>query len=110
MTLQFCPVCRGLLQLKEENGKTIGFCSCGFKRYSGIELTSIDKVENKIAFKGEGVCSNEDFSFGEKHECKKCGCDSADMMDLGERLTNESNVYIYRCKKCGNITRSSNNR
>ena len=52
MVLQFCPVCRNLLQLKEEHGKIIGFCSCGFKRMSGVEISLSEKNKVKINEKG----------------------------------------------------------
>lgn len=63
--IQFCPVCGKILQLKEENGKNIGFCSCGFKRNSGYELSASEKGEDKIIAVGEGVISEN------KQEAKK---------------------------------------
>jgi hypothetical protein len=59
MVLQFCPICKNLLQLKEENGKTIGFCKCGFKRTAGVEICLIEK--NKIDEKGQGVIEKDEF-------------------------------------------------
>ncbi|MFA5856559.1 MAG: hypothetical protein WC867_04325 [Candidatus Pacearchaeota archaeon] len=109
MALQFCPVCKNLLQFKEENGKNIAYCSCGFKRREGIDLSSVDKIEERIEKRGEGVAKNL-VSAGVDHKCKKCGCESADVMELGERLTNESNVYLFRCQKCGTISRESDGR
>ncbi|MDP2925496.1 MAG: hypothetical protein Q8N99_03935 [Nanoarchaeota archaeon] len=106
MVLEFCPVCKSLLKLKEENGKTIGYCSCGFKRTSGIDLSSVDK-EKKSTIRAGGVISNQDNIEGFDHICKKCSHDKAEVMDLGENSTNESNIYLYRCLKCGNIERQS---
>jgi hypothetical protein len=60
MGLQFCPVCRNLLQLKEENGKIIGFCNCGFKRTSGVDISLTEK--NKINEKGQGIIEKEDYN------------------------------------------------
>lgn len=75
MVLQFCPVCRNLLQLKEENGKVMGFCSCGFKRMSGVEISLIEK--NKINEKGQGVIEKDNYkeeinmlTYGDKKERK----------------------------------------
>ncbi|MDD5193770.1 MAG: hypothetical protein PHF67_04270 [Candidatus Nanoarchaeia archaeon] len=59
MALQFCPVCKNLLQLKEENGKTIGFCSCGFKRMAGVEISLSEK--NNANEKGQGIIKKEDY-------------------------------------------------
>jgi len=58
--MEFCPVCKKLLQVKNENGKNIGFCSCGFKRMSGIEITSSEKGNNKVISTGEGVIEEKE--------------------------------------------------
>ncbi len=97
MKIQFCPVCKALLQIKEENGKTILFCNCGFKRYN-FDMESVDKTAHNLI--GEGVIK-EEIGEGNQHICKKCGCDKAEIIDLGERDTNESGVYIFKCQKCG---------
>jgi DNA-directed RNA polymerase subunit M/transcription elongation factor TFIIS len=80
MVLEFCPVCSRLLQLKEDNGRIIGWCSCGFKRMQGIELNSesIDKV------------------------CRKCGYDKAEIAEL---QSGESTIFIYTCLKCKGVER-----
>ncbi len=103
--INFCPVCKSLLQIKEENGKNILFCNCGFKRYN-FELESIDKTSSNV--RGEGVI-NEEIGEGNMHICKKCGFDKAEIIDLGERDTNESGVYIYKCLKCRHCERESAN-
>ena len=62
--IQFCPVCKKILQLKEENGKNIGVCSCGFKRTSGYDLSASEKGEDKVVAIGEGIIEDK----GEKIE------------------------------------------
>jgi len=57
--IQFCPVCGKILQLKEENGKSIGICSCGFKRMSGYDLNTSEKGSNKVVSTGEGFIEEE---------------------------------------------------
>ena len=61
MVLQFCPVCRNLLQLKEENGKIIGFCNCGFKRMGGVEISLSEKNKVKVNDKGQGIIEKDDY-------------------------------------------------
>jgi len=46
--MEFCPVCKSLLLIKEENGKNIGYCSCGFKRMSGVEISSSETNDIEI--------------------------------------------------------------
>lgn len=62
MILQFCPVCKNLLQLKEENGKAIGFCSCGFKRMGGVEISLSEN--SKINEIGKGGIEKDDYKEG----------------------------------------------
>ena len=73
MNLQFCPVCKKLLQIANGNGKNIGICECGFKRTSGVELNSEEKIENKLI--GEGFVNDdsteiERLSYEDKKERK----------------------------------------
>lgn len=73
--IQFCPVCKKILQLKEENGKNIGICSCGFKRTSGYDLSASEKGEDKVIAIGEGVIKEnkdkvEKLSYADKKDMK----------------------------------------
>lgn len=63
MSLQFCPVCRGLLNIEEINGKLWSVCNCGFMRPSAIELsaTEISENENNNLKKGEGIIEKDEF-------------------------------------------------
>ena len=100
--LQFCPVCRGLLQIKKDGENTVGFCSCGFRRV-GIEVSSDDKtVEIDKNLRGEGVVSSSSVSEGALHICKSCGYDKA---EISEIAANESSIFIYKCLKCGESER-----
>lgn len=94
--LEFCPMCRGLLQLKKEGEKTIGVCSCGFKRTSGIIISGEDNSA-KHAIVGEGVASN-DFSSAFDRICRKCGHEKCEVTEMA---ANEAAIFIYRCLKCG---------
>lgn len=101
--LEFCPVCRGLLQIKKEGEKTIGICKCGFRRSLGIEIVSFDKsITSKI--RETGVVENLSKSEGEGiiHVCKKCGNTTSEVSEIA---ANESVIFIYKCLKCGNSER-----
>jgi hypothetical protein len=92
---------------KEENGKIIGYCKCGFKRMSGIEVVSKEEnISDKLKSRGDGVSVMDDKE-GFLLKCVKCGCSFSDVILLGESSTNESNVYLYKCKKCGNVVRET---
>ena len=73
MNISFCPVCNRLLKIKNENGKNIGICDCGFKRTSGIELNAKEKINNELI--GEGFIKEDEkeikkLSYEEKKERK----------------------------------------
>ena len=102
--LEFCPVCKGILFVRKEGEKNIGYCSCGFKRTAGIELSASEI--NKSRINGLGIVQADD-SKGFTHKCPKCGNDSSELMDLGEILNSEKSVCLYKCKNCGYVDRES---
>jgi hypothetical protein len=90
--------------MKIEGGKNIGFCSCGFKRTAGIGIIGED-VNSKSEIVGEGfVSSSNESATGFSRICEKCGFDSAEAFQL---TSNESEVTIFSCLKCGNKVRQS---
>jgi Zn ribbon nucleic-acid-binding protein len=100
--LDFCPMCKSILQLKEENNKQIGVCNCGFKRTGGISLAE-DEI-NIIVNSGSGVVSENLTGEGFEMVCKKCGYDRADASSI---ISNESEITIFTCLKCGARNRQS---
>lgn len=67
MAIQFCPVCKSLLEIKEIESKIWSVCKCGFRRPSAIELGSVDKTAlGKLSKIGEGVIEKEDKNDTEK--------------------------------------------
>ncbi|MDP1728942.1 MAG: hypothetical protein Q8L27_01925 [archaeon] len=96
-------MCKGILQLKEENGLMIGLCNCGFKRTAGISISG--EESNNISNVGGGVVGEDTLmSEGFDRICKKCGHDRADASSI---LSNESEVTIFTCLKCGFRERQS---
>ncbi len=100
--LEFCPLCKKILELAEWKGKQIGKCSCGFMRTSGINIQREESIsETKIGFGISEINKGEGFNFS----CKKCGHNLSDAKDLGEILGNEKSVTLFTCLKCGNVER-----
>jgi DNA-directed RNA polymerase subunit M/transcription elongation factor TFIIS len=101
--LEFCPMCRGLLMQKEVEGKIIGLCKCGFKRTGGIIISG---EENAIQCSLGGGVVSEDNSKTEGfiQVCEKCGYNKAEASQI---LSNESEITVYTCLKCGHRTRES---
>ena len=91
--------------MKEEAGRNIGFCACGFKRTAGINISGEDGNQERKINLGEGVVSeNEIVKEGFDKICKKCGFGRAEAFSM---ISNESEVTIFKCLKCGNSTRQA---
>lgn len=103
--LEFCPVCRRLLNIKKENEKIIGFCSCGFKRFSGIEVSSTENLKPKLDDPDKYKIIED--KKGYDYKCIKCGFDACEVIDLGERSTDENGVTLFKCKRCGFSSRNN---
>lgn len=101
----FCELCGNLLAIKNENEKYIGKCSCGFTKEieSGISFSDKSQKKNEIA---GGIFVKAD-TIGFPHKCKKCNHEQCDIWDLGAQYSDESNIYLYKCKKCGFVERQA---
>jgi DNA-directed RNA polymerase subunit M/transcription elongation factor TFIIS len=99
-------MCRGLLMLKEENGKNIGICKCGFKRTAGISISGEEKNSiNSLITIGTGVAIDNNIStIGFFKVCEKCGFDKAEAFQI---TSNESEITIFKCLRCGKSIRQS---
>jgi len=104
--LEFCPMCRSILQLKEEKGVRIGFCNCGFKRTAGISIAGEEKTLNDSKIIGSGfVDEKNSFMGGEiQRTCKKCGCNRSEVSNIEGA---EASIFIYKCLECGFADRES---
>ena len=98
--MEFCDNCGKPLKVK---GK-IAICSCGFiKEVSPVHCS--EKI-TQPAEKGKGILKKQTEK-GFPHICKECGHEFADIVDLGASYSDESNVYLFKCKKCGNVERDA---
>lgn len=103
--IQFCPVCKKLLEIKNENDKNIFLCNCGFKRILGVELSSAE-IQTNIS-KGAGIINENILIEGINHICRKCGHNQAEIIDTASRVAEEANLCIFRCLKCNHKERES---
>lgn len=103
--MHFCNKCGKLLHVKEQEGILIGKCSCGFlKKIDSVMEISEKGKQSKIA---KGVFENIESKGGFPHTCQKCGHTQSDVHDLGAPYSDESNVYLFKCKKCGYVERQA---
>jgi len=61
----------------------------------------IEKEKIKHRDVGEGVVKEQDVFATYKHKCKKCGYGEAEMMDLGAQYSDEDELVMIKCGKCG---------
>ena len=104
----FCDECGNILDVKLVDRKKFGFCSCGFVKEVSSEVISDEKEPERVKI-GEGIInenSSEKLS-GFPHTCKKCGCEESEVYDLGASYSDESNKYLFKCKKCGFVERQA---
>ncbi|MBM3233019.1 hypothetical protein FJZ18_02540 [Candidatus Pacearchaeota archaeon] len=102
--MYFCQQCGKMLELIMINEVNIGKCDCGFSR----ELPEIKLNNSKINTElGQGIYQEDISTNGFPHICKKCGYGECDVADLNPPYSDESNIYLYRCKKCKFVERQA---
>ena len=69
------------------------------------EITFLKRKEKEQ--RGSGIITEEPLSGGFPHICKKCGYGECDVVDLNPPYSDESNIYLYRCKKCFFVERQA---
>jgi len=106
MTIQFCEKCGGILRNQQiDEDQYYLFCdNChDFKTINAKEnfkTSSSEKIE-KQEERGEGVGKDKNIFANYNHVCKKCGYDKAQILDLGVFYSDEDNLILLKCGKCG---------
>ena len=103
MVMEFCPKCKSILIPKMENGKLVIHCSyCGYSRGAkvGEALVETEKMPRREEV-GEGVVDSINEFATYDNKCEKCGFGKAQIVDMGQWYSDEDNIIILRCGKCG---------
>jgi len=88
---------------RERDGEVFLKCSkCGFESKS--DLTSSEEIEQQKEV-GKGVVEDKNTFATYKHECSKCGHVGAEINDLGVQYSDEDNLFLVTCGKCGHSER-----
>jgi len=96
----FCPKCGSLLRPKDEKGKKVLYCSCGFtKRDVGLaEIKEIVSKDEKIV---EVISEDEDkMPPLAEATCPKCKHDKAYYWLVQTRAGDEPETKFLKCEKC----------
>lgn len=103
MALKFCPKCKNILVPKRISEKefVVKCVKCDYaKKFKGKPLVEENKLPEKEK-KGPGIADNKNVFADYKHKCKKCGYDKAQIIDAGIFYSDEDNLIMLKCGKCG---------
>ena len=98
--LEFCPDCGKVLTIRTNEFRMIGSCHCGF--FKEVERGFLPPEKIISSEKGQGVFENKEEKGGFPHLCAKCGNYEAEVYDLGASYSDESNIYLFKCRSCVN--------
>ena len=94
--MEFCPRCESLMFAKE--GLLI--CDkCNFSKKQDKKLVAKESIKNSE--RGEGVSDGKNKLATYKHNCRKCGYDRVEVIDMGIFISDEDNLILLKCGKCG---------
>jgi DNA-directed RNA polymerase subunit M/transcription elongation factor TFIIS len=100
--LVLCDDCGKIMHLHSQEQEKKWKCICGFIREHKGDVLSVEKI-NKTEV-GEGTFKPEKRA-GFPHTCKKCGFDKADVDTISAFYSDESDISLFRCQKCGHVER-----
>lgn len=99
----FCPKCKSIMMPKQEKGKTVLACSCGY-RSDGVAVKlseSGKKAEREVVVVEKEV----EVHPKTEAECSKCGNKEAFTWEVQTRAGDEPPTKFFKCTKCGHTWR-----
>lgn len=90
MASRFCKKC-----------KTLKF---PIKKDAKINLKVKEKIPKKEKI-GKGVVEDKNLYATYPNKCRKCGHVGAEVSDLGAQYSDEDNLFLIKCGKCGYVER-----
>ena len=106
MTLKFCKKCGGMLRIQEINKeKSYLFCEkCQnfeiAETSKNLKMSSNEKLKESEE-KGQGIKKDSNEFATYKNTCRKCGYNKAEIIDVGVLYSDEDNLILLKCGKCG---------
>ena len=102
MTLKFCKKCKTLLSPQNRDGKNFLVCAnCGLKIDSKDGFLKTTEKIKQLPKRKSGSVKDEDIYATYNHICKKCGYDKCEVIDMGIFYSDEDNLILLKCGKCG---------
>ena len=101
MTMKFCPKCKGILIPNKIGERFAVKCkNCNFFAEGKAKpLIEEEEIKHKPK-RGEGVLKKNIFATY-NHKCKKCGYGKTQIIDSGVYVSDEDNLIMLKCGKCG---------
>lgn len=106
----FCPKCGSIMIPKNDNGKKILSCSCGYKDKE-IEKATMKEEVKQDAQEIEVVDDSVDdkrLPITEDYECPKCKHGRAYFWTVQTRAGDEPETKFMKCEKCKHTWRDYN--
>jgi len=106
MGINFCKNCGGIIRIQNINNKeAYKFCDkCQnfelFKTEDNLGIVSSEKI-GKQEERGIGVNKDENEFANYEHICKKCNYNKVQIIDMGIFYSDEDNLILLKCGKCG---------
>ncbi len=80
-------------------------CSCGHVNQIHHALRAGERIKTKEAV-GTGIATPLEEK-GFPHTCRKCGYGECEPTQINAPYSDESDIYLYRCLKCGFVERQA---
>ena len=107
--MHFCDDCGKIMVVKKNGSLATASCDCGRAKLLVSGVISRSKTEKKPEVSRE-VADEKNSAPSEgvfPHVCSKCGHGEGYLKDLGASFSDESNVYLFKCSKCGYTDRQA---
>lgn len=103
MKTKFCPKCKQVVIPRRISGKEFSvLClNCGYSaKFEGKAFVEKEKIL-AIEQRKEGVVKDKNVFATYKNKCKKCGYGKAQIIDVGAFYSDEDELIMLKCGKCG---------
>ncbi|MGM5481119.1 MAG: transcription factor S [Nanobdellota archaeon] len=99
--MMFCPKCGSLLKTKQQKGKPVKYCSCGYtgklKEDEAKISEAVEQKNNEIEVVDKNSVAVHPLTDA---ECPKCGHDKAYYWLKQTRAGDEPETKFFKCEKC----------
>ncbi|MBI5065652.1 transcription factor S [Candidatus Woesearchaeota archaeon] len=96
----FCPKCGSIMMPKQEKGKNVLSCSCGYKKENNEEIKIKEVNEREKEREIEVADEEQSLEPLIDAECPKCRHGKAHNWIVQTRAADEPPTRFFKCEKC----------